>query len=408
MNILLINHYAGSPHHGMEFRPYYLAREWVRMGHKVKIVAGGFSHIRSKQPNISKGCKAENELIDGIGFRWYATPNYVGNGIGRVHSMLSFIWHLWRDGKKISVDFMPDVVIASSTYPMDIWPAQRIARMAGAKLVYEVHDLWPLSPMELGGFSRFHPFIVWIQTAEDYAYRNADKIVSMLPKAKNYMQTRGMDESKFIYIPNGIDDEDWASSEELSDSTQDRITSIKEKGLPVVGYAGTIGLSNALDQMLDVAKLMTNDANFVLVGDGPEVKNITSRIRNEGISNVYMLPPIGKKSIPKLLQNFDVLYIGWHKNPLYRFGISPNKLMDYMMSAKPVLHAVNAGNDPVAESGCGISVDNSNASDISLALKKILALSSSEKNIVGEKGRKYVIENNLYRNLAKKFINSVN
>lgn len=49
MNIILINHYAGSNFHGMAFRPYYLAREWVKMGHNVTIIAASFSHLRQKK-----------------------------------------------------------------------------------------------------------------------------------------------------------------------------------------------------------------------------------------------------------------------------------------------------------------------------------------------------------------------
>jgi len=177
MNILLINHYAGSTRHGMEFRPFYLAREWVRAGHRVQIVAASFSHIRARQPEFDGA--ALDEQIEGIDYRWLRTPAYTGNGAGRVKNMLAFMAALWRDGPRLAREFRPDVVIASSTYPMDIWPARRIAKLSQARLVYEVHDLWPLSPMELGGLSRWHPFIVWVQLAEDYAYRHADKVVSI-------------------------------------------------------------------------------------------------------------------------------------------------------------------------------------------------------------------------------------
>ena len=50
MNILLLNHYAGTPALGMEFRPYYLAREWVRLGHRVQILAASYSHVRACRP----------------------------------------------------------------------------------------------------------------------------------------------------------------------------------------------------------------------------------------------------------------------------------------------------------------------------------------------------------------------
>ena len=154
MRLLLVNHYAGSPALGMEYRPYYLAREWVRAGHSVQIVAADHSHVRTRQP------QAGDEQVDGIAYRWYATPTYQGNGLGRVKNIWAFLRAVWADTPRLVREFKPDVVIASSTYPMDIWVARRLARRAGAKLVYEVHDLWPLSPIELSGMSRHHPFIM--------------------------------------------------------------------------------------------------------------------------------------------------------------------------------------------------------------------------------------------------------
>ena len=89
MNILLINHYAGSPELGMEFRPYYMAKEWVKMGHQVLIVGGSFSHLRKVQP------QGEEDLIDGIRYRWVKLNTYKGNGVGRIRSMFSFVSKLW-------------------------------------------------------------------------------------------------------------------------------------------------------------------------------------------------------------------------------------------------------------------------------------------------------------------------
>ena len=187
MNILYINHYAGSPALGMEYRPYYLAREWVRAGHRVQMVAADFSHVRARQP------EAGDQEIDGIAYRWLPTPPYQGNGIGRVWNIWRFLSQVWAMTGRLVAEFKPDMVIASSTYPMDIWVARRMARKAGAKLVFEVHDLWPLSPIELSGMSPGHPFIRLVQKAEDNAYRDADVVVSMLPKVHSYMASRGLD-----------------------------------------------------------------------------------------------------------------------------------------------------------------------------------------------------------------------
>ena len=168
MNILLINHYAGSPDLGMEFRPYYMAKEWQKAGHHVRIVGGSFSHLRKKQP-----CEYR-EIVDNVEYCWIPVNRYKGNGVGRIFSMFLFVFKLYHYFVEYLRNFEPDIVIASSTYPLDIYPAYKIAKHYHAKLIYEVHDLWPLSPMELGGYSKKHPFIQIMQKAENDCYRYVD------------------------------------------------------------------------------------------------------------------------------------------------------------------------------------------------------------------------------------------
>ena len=403
MNILLINHYAGSPQHGMEFRPYYLAREWVRAGHKVRIVAGSYSHIRAKQP-VGLATAQTLEQIDGIEYCWYKTPSYKGNGLGRVKSMLSFIWCLWRDAKAIATDFKPDVVIASSTYPMDIWPAERIAKLAKAQLVYEVHDLWPLSPMELGGMSRWHPFIMWVQWAEDHAYKVSDSVVSMLPKTLEYMVSRGMRSDKWAYVPNGVDLDEWRVRAKLPTETDAALQAVKARGLPVLGYAGTHGLANALDVLLDASRLLMGQVELVLVGTGPERDRLMRRVAAENLSNVTMLPSVPKAAMPALLDAMDIAFIGLLPEPLFRFGISPNKLFDYMMAGKPIIQAIRAGNDPVTEVGCGITVAPNDPAAIAKAALALGAMTSEDKQAMGQKGEAFIRAERTYEVLAKQFL----
>ena len=126
MNILYINHYAGSPEMGMEFRPYYLSREWVKMGHNVRIVAGDYSHLRIKNPNVEKDF--QEEIIDGINYSWIKTGTYEGNGVARALTMFRFVYKLRKKAKWISDNWKPDVVITSSTYPLDTFAGQKVRR----------------------------------------------------------------------------------------------------------------------------------------------------------------------------------------------------------------------------------------------------------------------------------------
>jgi glycosyltransferase involved in cell wall biosynthesis len=408
MRILYLNHYAGSPQYGMEYRPYYLAREWVRNGHQVQMIAASYSHVRTRQPEVDGA--ARDETIDGIDYRWLPTPPYAGNGIGRVRNIAAFLGWLWRESPRWADAWRPDAVIASSTYPMDIWVARRIARRARAKLVYEVHDLWPASPIELSGMSPRHPFIMLCQKAENDAYRDADVVVSMLPKVAAHMAEHGLDLRKLHIVPNGISLDEWDGLDdgELDPAIAAHLQALRSAGRTVVGYAGSHGLPNALDTLLDaVALLRESNLSFVLVGGGHEKERLATRVRDERLTNVAMFAPIPKAQIPSLLAAFDIAYIGWQRVPIYRFGIAPNKLMDYMMARRAVLHSVEAGNDPVAEAGCGLTVSPESPRAVADGLMRLAACSPAERAAMGERGREFVRANHTYPVLARRFLEAL-
>ena len=404
MHILLINHYAGSIRHGMEYRPYYLSQEWIKMGHEVTIVAASYSHVRTIQPRAEE--RAYGETIDGLRYIWLPTPPYSVNGGKRALNMFSFIWQLLRHKSYILGNTAFDLVVASSTYPLDIWPAHRIAKKISAKLIFEVHDLWPLSPMELGGMSKYHPFIMLLQQAEDYACRQSDWVVSMLPKADEHLRTRGMSQEKFVHIPNGIKVDMWQEDMScVSKNVQSLLNKLKRLGHFTVGYAGGHGIANALDSLVETASIVKKQkVSIVLIGDGNEKNSLMRKAKELTANNIYFVNIVKKTAIPSILAQFDSLYLGWQRAPLYRFGISPNKLMDYMMAAKPVIHAVDAGNDLVAESGCGISVPPENPNAIAEAIIKLKSMPSEERIAMGIKGKEYVLAHHDYKVLAHKFL----
>lgn len=405
MNILLINHHAGSLQHGMEYRPYYLARAWVAMGHRVRIVAAAHSHVRRTNPGLN-GHSRLDQQIDGIEYTWLGTPDYAGNGWGRIRNMLVFLLRLHYLATALARGFRPDVVIASSTYPLDIWPAHRIARHAGARLLFELHDLWPLSPIELGGYARWHPFILALQAAENFACRNCDAIVSMLPNVRAHLEAHGMAPDKLHIVPNGTDAAEWQGpAAALPEAVAARLAALRANGAFVVGFAGAHGLANALDTLLDAAALLRGEAvAIVLVGDGPEKPRLQARARTEGLDNVHFLDAVPKEQIPALLRSFDAAYIGLQRQPLFRFGISPNKLIDYMMAGRPVLQAIEAGNDPVAEARCGLTVAAENPAAVAAGIRTLLAMAPAAREAMGDNGTRFVLDNLTYDVLGERFL----
>jgi glycosyltransferase involved in cell wall biosynthesis len=405
VNILLINHYAGSLRHGMEYRPFYLAREWVRLGHSVRIVASAQSHIRAQAPFLDGQARLD-ETIDGVQYRWIATPAYRGNGAARVLNMFAFVSQLYRQGRALARECRADVVIASSTYPLDIWPAHRIARLSGARLLFELHDLWPLSPMELGGYPAWHPFIMLLQAAENYACRHADAIVSILPKVREHLEQHGMAPHKLHIVPNGADPAEWlAEAPALPGLAGARLAALRQQGKCIVGYAGTHGLANALDTLLDAAALVSDERiAFVLVGSGPEKDRLQRSALQRRLANVHFFDPVPKAQVPALLASFDIAYIGWQRQSLYRFGIAPNKLIDYMMAGCAIVHSVDAGNDPVADAGCGLTVAPQDPQAVVRALLALYLLGPGERATLGARGRRYAMANLSYPVLGQRFL----
>ena len=400
MNIVLINHYAGSVEMGMEFRPYYFAREWVRMGHRVHIVAADYSHLRTKNPDVSRDFQTER--IDGIFYHWVKTGKYEGNGVRRALTMFRFVGKLWLSADRIAKAWKPDVVITSSTYPLDTYAGQRIAGMCGAKLIHEVHDMWPLTPVEMNGMSKHHPFILALKTAEDSFCRHSDHVVSLLPDAKKYLTVHGMDPDKFVHIPNGIVLSEWEDHPDLPLETANVIKKLKQKNRFLLCFFGSCTKSYALDYLIEaVKKINKNEIAVLFVGNGNE------RERLQALSleyeNIRFMDTVAKKYIPALLENVDGVYIGAVNNKMFRFGICMNKLFDSMMGGKPILYAVNAPNDYIREYQCGISVQAEDVDALTEGICRLLALPEKERSRMGKNGRQAVMQNFNYEVLAERF-----
>jgi glycosyltransferase involved in cell wall biosynthesis len=409
MNILYINHYAGSIRHGMALRSYYLAKEWVKTGdNKVMIASASFSHLRRIQPE--ELFDGSEESIDGIDYLWIKTRSYSSNGLSRFVNLLQFILGLFRKAEYISETFSPDVVIASSAYPMDIWPAKAIAKKSNAKLVFEIRDVWPQSLIEAGGLHPFHPFVFLAGLAEKSVYRSAGWIVSLLPAVHEHCRSHGYDSTRITVVPNGIDEAEWSAPSPLliPEDIREVIETAKKNKCRIICYTGAHGVPNDLDNLLDAAKLMEGTSViFLLIGHGNHKVNLSSRVLKEKIDNVHLFDSVPKSVIPSVLNAVDFGFIGAKKQPLYKHGVSPNKLMDYMVSGIPILFAITAGNDPVSDAQCGLSIEPGNSLALCLAIEQLMVLSQDEIDDMGNRGRAFAFDNYTYPMLANKFIKAL-
>ena len=395
----IINEYAGSPYHGMEFRHYYLGKELVKRGYNVYIITASYSHLFYNKPEIKEDFTIEN--IDGINYLWIKVPEYK-NSHDKKRVLKWFIF-TFKTYFKLPMDQLskPDVILVSPMAPFPIISGYKWAKKFKAKLLYEVKDIWPLTLIEIGGYSQNHPFIKLMEWFEKFAYKKADKVISVLPLAWKHMEQQGMDRNKFVYIPNGIDPEDYIINEPLPKEIEEKIP--KDKF--IVAYTGTIGKANALEYLIDAAYKLKDykDIVFLIVGKGMEENNLKNKAKALGLNNVIFSPPVKKTQVQSVLKLIDVCYIGLRNEKIFEFGVSPNKLFDYMYAGKPILYAINSGNRPVEEANCGISVDAENPDAIANGILKLYNLSQEERSKLGENGKNYVLKNHTYKQIANRF-----
>lgn len=389
MRILLINQYAGAPSLGMEYRPHWMATEWQRLGHQVLVVTGDYSHLRRTQPAQGQS------TVEGVDFLTLATPRYRENGVGRFVNIMAFRRQLNRSSKTLR-DWQPDAVIASSTHPMDVRPCLRLARESKAVLVHEVHDLWPLTPMLIGGMSHRHPMIRWMQQEEDLACREADLVVSILPATLPYLESRGLDPSRWVYVSNGVSPEVAARA---GDTPQDA-------DVFRVGYFGSHGPANDLATLLAAARILKSaDIEFHLWGSGPSKASLERQAK--GLEKVYFHDSVEPDEARARMRSMDSLYVGALSSPLYEHGIGHNKIFEYMAAGRPIVQAIDTPASPADQAGCAFRCMPGNPEDVARALVDLAQLQSGRRSAMGESGRDYLLRHATYPRLAETFVTAI-
>ena len=396
--VWFVSQYAGGPGVGMQYRQFQLAKELNEQGHQAIVISGSFSHLYRNPPLIKRS--GERNTLDGVDYVWVKNPVYQKSiSIGRFWNMLVFAYNILRlDVRSLPT---PDAVVISSPSMLPIVAALKWKRRFKCKVFFEVRDIWPLTLQELGNLSRYHPLVLFMRYFECLAYRKSDLVVSLLPNASKHYEEGGMPAKNFRYLPNGVES-DISEVQETSNWP----ASIAPTDF-VVGYGGSIGKANALRYLIDAAHLLKEEKSihFVCVGKGDQLDALKHQA--SGLSNVHFLPPVEKREFLAMLKKFTLCYIGLERESLFRFGVSPNKLFDYMLAKRPVLYAIDSGNKPVNEANCGWSVDAANPQLIANSIREAAKTNRAELDRMGENGYRFVMENHTYTHLAKQLVSFI-
>lgn len=389
--IWILNHHAVTPQIGGGTRHYDIGRELVKRGYQVTIFASSFLHY--KYVNIlDKGQTSQETDIDGIHWVWINTRAYKGNNKDRILGMMDYYRFMMKNYKSYP---KPDVIIGSAVHLLACVAGYKISRKVNSRYVSEIRDLWPETLIELGSLKRSSLVARAMFALEKYVYKRSEKIIVTAPGMADYIAQKGISRDQIIYINNGVDVKSFDERRQeygLGD------TSICfENGVFHVIYIGAVGRANALDTLIETAKKL-NDKGiagivFTIVGDGPLKEQLMKKANEYRLANFRFYNSVAKQYVPSVLSHADCLIFSAVDSPLYRYGISANKLFDYMCSGKPVVFAINTINDFIKESSGGISIKPENADEMADAITSINNMSEDERADMGSKGRRFVEAN---------------
>ena len=380
----ILNHYALEPGSTGPTRHHCLAKYLPANGWELHIIAASVEHTTGRQ-RVAAGESARLEVLDGVPFLWVRTPSYRGNGWDRFLNMLTYTYRVLR--RKYTAELpRPDVIIGSSLHPFGAWSGAILAARNRVPFVFEFRDLWPETLVAMGRISAGGPAARLLSMLEGWLCRRATRIFTPIPRCAERVAKYGVNPDNLCWVANGVDLSRVPASAPSSERTD----------VFTLMYLGAHGMANDLGTLIDAMTLLKErdgipSIRCILVGDGPQKQALVACAESRGLDNVRFEAPVAKADVPAVAAQADAFVICVRDLPeLYRYGICMNKLCDYMVMGRPTVAALSAANNPIAESGSGLTVPPENPTLLADAIVELASCSVEQRDRMGRCGRQYV------------------
>lgn len=405
MKIWIFNNYTSLPEHGQFTRSYYFGKNLKKMGQEPVVFAG--SHPHNTDTQLIQGPE-KFRVFQENPFPWVLvkTAKYGKNRKKQVLTMFQYYLNGKRAAKWAAKRYgKPDAILGSSAHPLAALLAVRLAKKYKCRSVVEVRDLWPESIVVMGVAGKYNPAVLFLRRLEKWLYKNADAVVFTMKGAYDYIIERGWEReiprSKVFNINNGVELESFDENRtrfRLEDPDLDDPDVIK------VVYTGSIRLINNIGLLVDMAKELRNPKIKLLVwGAGNELEALRERVQAEGISNVVFKGFVEKKYIPSIVSRADINLVHWTMSPLLKYGISYNKLFEYLAGGRPVYSTVRTPYSIIEPAGCGFATNGFSPKELAEGLDRLAALPAEELLRMGQNARRTSQEYD-FKNLTRKLL----
>lgn len=377
-------------------RGYQLMKQISKKGHDVVIITSD-SNALAAVPLLVRTYEIKKDEALKIG--WIRTLKYErAKSIKRILSWIDFeIKLLFFPFSKLPE---PRTIIVSSLSLVTILNGFLLRCRYGAKLVFEIRDIWPLTIVEEGGFNERNVFVRMLGFVERLGYAKSDLIVGTMPNLEEHVRKLVPDAPRVACIPMGFDSACINKPENLDPV----VKSLLPSGKFVVGYAGTIGITNALDPLMECARRMEQcrDIHFVIAGDG----DLRTRYQRDygKLSNITFTGRVPKDQVQSLLAEFDVLFLSTFKSTVWRYGQSLNKLIDYMLAGKPIIASYSGYPTMIDEAECGTFIPAEDVTALEACISKYYSMKREELEEQGKRARDWILAKRSYDTLADEYL----
>lgn len=394
----ILEHYASEPKHGGISRQYDFAVELSRRGHRVVVICSSYSHYHHNYIHTDE-CKVVT-VKDNVYFVYLKTVPYKHNGIKRFLNMISYVSQVKKYYSTIlSYCGHPNTVTGSSVHPFTWLAASWIAKKNKARFCVEVRDLWPFVWVQNKQKSSLHPTVLFFGALERWAYKRADKIIYTFSNGEKYFCDKlGISKKKVFWIGQPMDCNRYDKNAELNiKMIPDNIIRFISDSFVCV-FSGYYVDYEGIYTMLEVAKELKKERipiKMLFLGSGYEKRGMEEYVKTNNLNNVLISQRINKEVVPAVLKKCKICLVQLaHKGKQqYIYGISKNKIYEYMYSGACTVFGFDSKDDPITISKSGFVVKSRNSTEMFNRIVQIYQMSYDEWKKYGENGREYVLLN---------------
>ena len=353
--MLILHQHFKTPESGGAIRSYYLAKALVAKGIDTVVIT---AHNRPQK---------EEKDVEGIRVQYL--PVAYDNRFGFNKRIISFFRFMMGAARAASRHRDAHVCYAISTPLTTGWAARIIRRRYGIPYVFEVGDLWPDAPVEMG-FVKGALLKRLLYRMEKEIYRKSECVVALSHPIRNAILKKTPE--KTVHVVPNMADVDFFTPGEKRDVLEERFS---VRGKFVVSYIGALGVANGLRYFLDCAAECQRaglDVHFVLCGDGAMVEDLTAYARKMELTNLTRVPFQNRAGVKEVMNITDANFICYQHVKILETG-SPNKYFDGLAAGK--LTIVNFGgwvNEEIQREACGVCVDANDAREFVKKLRPFL------------------------------------